>query len=568
MSGIYVIITVFILFFCVSRFTQGNPKEKRRRYLEEKFGTIPEEREWNKKVRFFYDLYLADNGDRRTCFGEKSEGARGVDDVTWEDLSMDEVFRRIDQCDTSAGEQILYWRLRRNDMSTEERDIFEKRVCLFASDPEERIAAEELLCGIGKAAASYYIPQYMDAIDEYRMKNAWLYRLLQILLLLGILGALILRRSEAYIMLVTVCIVNLALYTMLKMKYEIELQLAGPAVRLLETGKALMMRHKIAELFPELKKELPAFAGAVRGERLLRAQKAGTWSGDAAAVFLDYFLGITLWQITTYNKVMKKLSDNAERYLSVFRCVGEIDAAVSVASFRKSLPLYCTPRITEEPEVGAELGRGKRGTLFVNMEDLYHPLIKDPVENSLRLGRGCLITGSNASGKSTFIKAVAVNAILAQSLNTCAASFFEMPAAQVITSMAVKDDLLEGESYFIREIKYLKRILDSLTEERMTLCAVDEILRGTNTGERIRASRAILAYLSDKNCIPLVASHDKELTELMKDEYDNYHFSEEIGEDDIKFSYKIQKGPATSQNAVKLLEFAGFPAEIIQAAQK
>ena len=76
--------------------------------------------------------------------------------------------------------------------------------------------------------------------------------------------------------------------------------------------------------------------------------------------------------------------------------------------------------------------------------------------------------------------------------NTCAAKRFVMPPAEVITSMAVRDDLMAGESYFIREIRYLKRILDGITEERVTICAIDEILRGTNTGERIRASRAIL----------------------------------------------------------------------------
>ena len=132
--------------------------------------------------------------------------------------------------------------------------------------------------------------------------------------------------------------------------------------------------------------------------------------------------------------------------------------------------------------------------------------------------------------------------------------------------MAVKDDLMAGESYFIREIRYLRRILDSLDSDKTTICAIDEILRGTNTGERIRASRAILEYLKDRNCISLVATHDRELTELLKEDYDNYHFSEEIGEHDIVFNYRIIEGPASSQNAVKLLEFAGFPKEIIRAS--
>ena len=137
-----------------------------------------------------------------------------------------------------------------------------------------------------------------------------------------------------------------------------------------------------------------------------------------------------------------------------------------------------------------------------------------------------------------------------------------------ITKRFAAHVLIACESYFIREIRYLKRILDGITEERVTICAIDEILRGTYTGERIRASRAILEYLRHKNSIALVATHDKELTELLGNEYLNYHFSEEIGEDDIAFSYKILEGPATSQNAVKLLEFAGFPDEIIEAAKE
>ena len=276
--------------------------------------------------------------------------------------------------------------------------------------------------------------------------------------------------------------------------------------------------------------------------------------GDAQGIFLDYLLGITMWQVVTYNKVIRSLSRNEETYMAVYRAIGELDMAISIASYRHSVPWYCIPEFSSEKKI--------------EMEALYHPLLEHPVENSLSLERGCIITGSNASGKSTFIKAAALSAILGQTIHTCTARQMRMPKLQVITSMAVKDDLEAGESYFIREIRYLKRILDSLTEEKITFCAIDEILRGTNTGERIRASSAILKYLSRKNCIALVASHDKELTEILAGEYENYHFSEEIGEEDIYFSYKIQKGPATSQNGIKLLEFAGFPDVIIKNAKE
>ena len=299
---------------------------------------------------------------------------------------------------------------------------------------------------------------------------------------------------------------------------------------------------------------MDGFRNVLRGSRFLRTQRANTATGDVGALLLDYLMGITLWQLTVYDSMVRRLSEKAEEYLEVYREIGEMDAAISVASFRQSLPWYCVPEFVEEK--------------CISVNDLYHPLIMEPVANSIELSRGCLITGSNASGKSTFIKAMAVNAVLAQSLNTCAAGRVTMPHAQVLTSMAVRDDLTAGESYFIREIRYLKRILDHLNDRKITLCVIDEILRGTNTGERIRASRAILEYLAEKNCIPLIASHDKELTVLLDRLYDNYHFSEEMGEDDISFSYKIMKGPATSQNAVKLLKLAGFPEEILEKCEE
>ena len=126
---------------------------------------------------------------------------------------------------------------------------------------------------------------------------------------------------------------------------------------------------------------------------------------------------------------------------------------------------------------------------------------------------------------------------------------------------------MSGESYFIKEIKYLNRIIQSLSEERLIICAIDEILRGTNTEERIAASASILKYLNNKNCIAIVASHDIELTQILSGLYDNYHFCEQIQENDIIFEYKIHEGAATTKNAIKLLELTHFPKEIISNAK-
>ena len=541
------VILVLLIFMEVNRLlSRRSWKQRLKIYIHEKFGAVPKEKEWNDKVKEYWKLTGDDDG---------------LDDITWNDLSMNGMFNRINNCDTSAGEEILYWKLRRNDMEDEEREIFEKRVSAFGRDEKLREETENILCNIGKESASYYIPSYMDGIGEYRLKYGWLCRVLQILLLLSLIAAAATRTSAAEFACLAVCVVNLVLYMMTKMKYEVELGLSDPAIQILEAGKKLSEKEKIRELFPVLSEETAGFKKVLRGSRFLRTQRANTAAGDVGALLLDYLMGITLWQLTVYDSMVRRLSEKAEEYLEVYREIGEMDAAVSTASFRQSLPWYCVPEFGEE---NGPDGNGRN----IFMEDVYHPLIDDPVENTLELNRGCLITGSNASGKSTFIKAVAVNAVLAQAVNTCAAGKMRLPHVQVLTSMAVRDDLMAGESYFIREIRYLKRILDHLNDRKVTLCVIDEILRGTNTGERIRASHAILEYLAGKNCIPLIASHDKELTVLLDRLYDNYHFSEEMGEGDISFSYKIMKGPATSQNAVKLLKIAGFPEEILEKCEE
>lgn len=547
MITVLLVILVLFIFMEVNwLLSRRSWKQRLKIYIHEKFGAVPKEKEWNDKVKEYWKLTGDDDG---------------LDDITWNDLSMSGMFNRINNCDTSAGEEILYWKLRRNDMEDEEREIFEKRVSAFGRDEKLREETENILCNIGKESASYYIPSYMDGIGEYCLKYGWLCRVLQILLVLSLIAAAATRTSAAEFACLAVCVVNLVLYMMTKMKYEVELGLSDPAIQILEAGKKLSEKEKIRELFPVLSEETAGFKKVLRGSRFLRTQRANTAAGDVGALLLDYLMGITLWQLTVYDSMVRRLSEKAEEYLEVYREIGEMDAAISIASFRKSLPWYCVPEFGEE---NGPDGNGRN----IFMEDVYHPLIDDPVENTLELNRGCLITGSNASGKSTFIKAVAVNAVLAQAVNTCAAGKMRLPHVQVLTSMAVRDDLMAGESYFIREIRYLKRILDHLNDRKVTLCVIDEILRGTNTGERIRASHAILEYLAGKNCIPLIASHDKELTVLLDRLYDNYHFSEEMGEGDISFSYKIMKGPATSQNAVKLLKIAGFPEEILEKCEE
>ena len=139
---------------------------------------------------------------------------------------------------------------------------------------------------------------------------------------------------------------------------------------------------------------------------------------------------------------------------------------------------------------------------------------------------------------------------------------------KVLTSMALRDDLDSQESYFIVEIKSLKRILDEAGKGEAVLCFVDEVLRGTNTVERIAASSEILKSLNRPDVLCFAATHDIELTHILEEDYENYHFQEEVRDDDIVFNYQLFRGRATSRNAIRLLAIMGYQEEIIQNAEK
>lgn len=235
---------------------------------------------------------------------------------------------------------------------------------------------------------------------------------------------------------------------------------------------------------------------------------------------------------------------------------GYLDSMISIASFRESLPYYSLPELKEE----------KRA--YLKVENLYHPLLSHPVANSIEAKKGILVTGSNASGKSTFLKNIAVNTILAQTAYTATASEYQAPYFKVMTSMALRDDLERGESYFIVEIRSLKRILEEAEKEECLLCIIDEVLRGTNTIERIGASSRILADLERDHVLPFAATHDIELSYILEDLYENYHFEEEVKEHEVVFNYLLKKGRVTTRNAIRLLEMTGYKTSLSEGARK
>ena len=179
-----------------------------------------------------------------------------------------------------------------------------------------------------------------------------------------------------------------------------------------------------------------------------------------------------------------------------------------------------------------------------------------------------LVTGSNMSGKTTFLKTIGVNMIFAQTLHFCLAKRFSSSFFSTLTLIGRKDNIIEGKSYYLDEILTLLRIIRASQGDIPCLCLINELFRGTNSVERISASAEVLLYLAKKNGLVFASTHDLELTHLVADAYVNYHFQEEIGEQGLIFNYQLREGPSETRNAIKLLHHVGYPNEITEGAEQ
>lgn len=259
--------------------------------------------------------------------------------------------------------------------------------------------------------------------------------------------------------------------------------------------------------------------------------------------------------ISSINKVNKYLNDIRVLY----ECVAEVDMAISIQSVRDGLPYYCTPEFLN-------------GSVNVIINDLYHPLIENCVPNSININnsQGVLITGSNMSGKTTFIRAIAVNTLLSQTINTSFATTYKAPPLKIFTSINMSDDMGGHKSYFQAEAIAVRNIIQDCNASKPinSLVIIDEIFRGTNTIERIAAAKAVLSHLIENKSFVFVSTHDLELAELLGNDYKVFSFEELVGDNRLVFDYKLKEGLLKNKNGIAVLKGLGFPQNIIDEASE
>ncbi len=517
-----------------------------------------------------------------------------LDDITWNDLGMDEIFKRMNYTLSASGEEYLYYTLRTLRQKEEELIHLEEVVRFFGEHPDLRVQVQLVMNRLGYTG-KFSLYDYMDNLEllgeRSNRKN-----ILMDLLFVPCIGMLWVNFSVGILGIVLLIIVNIMSYFREKAQIDPYITSFSYVMRLYKAGGELekLSVPVCGGEWEQMRRARRGLQGMKRNSFWVMSPFRGNSSGDILAIFLDYVRMVFHADLIKFNSMLRVLRGHMGDVDALVQVVGYLETAIAIWEFRQSLeaaqasaragadrskwPKTAAEKDAQGPEAGSALsgqnassgcgwcvpvlGEGE----YVDLKEVYHPLITDPVKNGIRAERGVLLTGSNASGKSTFLKTVALNAVPAQSIHTCTADVYRAGFFQVYSSMALRDDLESGESYYIVEIKALKRILDAAAGQGHILCFVDEVLRGTNTVERIAASTQILKSLGGKGILCFAATHDIELTELLEREYDNYHFEEDVRDGDVYFNYRIQPGRATTRNAIKLLELMGYAPEIIERA--
>jgi DNA mismatch repair ATPase MutS len=325
-----------------------------------------------------------------------------------------------------------------------------------------------------------------------------------------------------------------------------------PAFIRVATGLAQVPVEEIADERRLLRDGANAMAGLRRATWWLRFEPGQ--SNELAASIYEYVNLLFLIDVNAFVLATETLRQSRATTRAMFEAIGYVDVAQSVAAWRATLARWTRPELTEPRKA-------------LDVDRVVHPLVASAVPNSLDVEHASvLITGSNMSGKTTFVRALGVNAVLAQSLNTACARVWRSPLLRVRTSIGRADSVMEGKSYYLAEVESVLALIRAKESGDQHLFLLDEIFRGTNTTERIAAAYAVLAHLNRGLDLVVVATHDVEVLGLFGQEYTPYHFREQITDNVLSFDYLLQPGPSSTRNAIAVLEYMEYPESVVADA--
>ena len=390
---------MFLLFiFCKGVWDGRKSKQKLERRLFENYGKMPERE------------YKLERFARLDSYFRKHPSSGQIDDITWNDLGMDEIFKRMNHTLSSTGEEYLYHTLRTPKQSAQELEHLEGLVTYFDQNPRERVDVQLLLHRLG-TTGNYSLYDYLEYLGDLGRRSNQRHLAVDLLIVffvfvcffrfsLGILGV--------------ACLMAYHIATYYKEKGEIDPYVVSFAyiLRLIRVcGDLVKLPIPVCqEEWKRIRLHKDKLASLQNGAFWMLSSGTVSMSSNPLEILMDYVRMVFHLDIIVFNRMLSYLNKHLDDVDALVGEIGGVETAICIGAYRASIKEddgWCVPRFNSQNRIV--------------LEDGYHPLIENAVKNSIRTSKSVLLTGSNASGKSTFLKTVAINAILAQTIHTCTA---------------------------------------------------------------------------------------------------------------------------------------------------
>ena len=463
--------------------------------------------------------------------------------ATWQDLDFDEVFLQLDTCVTYLGKNALYETLRTYRSEPDLTLRFEAIEQLIEKSDIRQSVQMSLTQLKDQPASSLISLLHEDAVP---VKRSRLIVFQSVLSLTTVLACF-------YSVFFAVALAAINFVVSLRMQQRVSRFMPG----YVQLSSLLFCAYSLAEIkggesmqyLSRLSEQRSRIFWLGQRLRLLAIDRGG---GFGVVTLLFHWLNlICLLDSLIYIRGSKIIEQNQEWLLDLLTDVSSLDELNSIGNYIVAKKVICNPEFVE----------GNTLTLV----NAYHPLLETPVANSIDIEhQSILVAGSNMAGKTTYLRTVGVNVILAQTLWFAHAESATLGRFELTTAIKRDDAILKGESYYFAELNLILKMIEKAQQSGPHLFLIDEIFRGTNTTERIAAAAAVLEVLCRTQTV-LVTTHDVELLDRLGDCYVLIHF-EETGNPEQPFDFKVRDGRPQGRNAIKLLDRLGYPHEIVSKA--
>ncbi len=496
---------------------------------------------------YFIEKYFLKK-DNKECF-------QVLSNKTCNDLDFEELFMFLDRTTSKVGQQCLYNKIRAIPNGINDIEIKENLIKELTKNKYLRDKIQLKLHKLSNNKA-FSISSLFQNKHPSPPKWFFIVKLLAFISFLLILTT-VLYNFKIIIVFVGVFIVNMGIHYWNK-RYLYQYVNSIPQLLILNDIANSFQKDTFFKdiINSELEHSIRIINQIRNGMSFFRLE--ASLQSDASSIFwsiLELFKIAFLLEPIILFSILKRLETKKKEIEDVFCFVGEIDVLISIASLRFGLNTYCRPSIINSSKIIAK--------------NIYHPLIPNSIPNSISiLNKSILLTGSNMSGKTSFIRTIGLNMITGLTINTCFAESILIPKLRIYSAIRISDDLMNNKSYYFEEVLTIKKMIEKSTARSSNLFLLDEIFKGTNTIERISAGKAVLSTLSKNNNIVLVSTHDIELTDMLSEEYELYHFSEIVKNNNVDFDYKLKEGKLTKRNAIRILQINNYPKDLIAEAIK